>query len=146
MILSWTWRDKQHSKNATLFSIFFQEKQVLNVDFWQHVCCRFQNRRLHLCLRVNKGQRKWITWIEPEEKCEGVRKIYNAEIFLSHSVRRVSKSGSIQRVNTLVWSEKQPCIELPSKTKAQYACPNVVSKIAVIHISHLYTRPSQRFE
>ena len=50
---------------------------VLHIDLSQHVSCGFLNRK---CTYVNKGQRKWITWIgNRKEKVWALRILYNDE-------------------------------------------------------------------
>ena len=104
----------------------------------------FQNRTLHLCLRINKGQQKWITWIEPEGIMCGTPKS-----------QAVSQSESSQRVNTLARSgdavlELRTCYvsKFPRKKKqgSEYICPDVVSTITVLRLSVPYTQLLRRFE
>ena len=52
--------------------------------------CGFHKQDMQLCLIVNKGQRKWIVWIAPEEWFVGIQKmLYDGNFDPSCQSRRV---------------------------------------------------------
>ena len=100
-----------------------------------------------MCTCVNKGKRKWITWIR-RRKCMFVKKIYKNKSFNPHWIASQSGEASSQRGSSVSLALKsypdQPRQRITkwgseywsntTRSKYEYVCVNLVSKIAV-HLS-----------